>query len=157
MPSLLAIGAYLTVLALAYVSALVPLVNAEVLVLSYGALAGAGPAGALVVAAIVAAGQMAGKCTLYAIGRGAAKVPSERHRRAIERWGDRFSRSPRAVLVLVFASAVSGFPPFYAVSLLAGTFRVNLAAFVLVGLVGRFLRFGTLVLFPGWLGIGPGR
>jgi membrane protein YqaA with SNARE-associated domain len=157
MPSLLAIGGYATAFALAYVSALVPLVNAEVLVLSYGALAGSSPAGALVVAAIVATGQMSGKCTLYAIGRGAARVPSERHRRAIERWGDRFSRSPRAVFLFIFASAASGFPPFYAVSLLAGTFRVNLAAFFLVGLAGRFIRFGVLVLSPGWLGIGAGR
>jgi membrane protein YqaA with SNARE-associated domain len=49
---------------------------------------------------------------------------------------------------------VSGFPPFYVVSLLAGTFRVNLAAFFLVGLAGRFIRFAVLALFPGWLGIG---
>jgi len=154
MPSLLAIGAYATTFALAYVSALVPLVNAEVLVLSYTALAGPGPAGALVVAAIVATGQMMGKCTLYAVGRGAAKVPSERHRRAIERWGDWFSRSPRVVLLFVFASATSGFPPFYAVSLLSGTFRVNLAAFFLVGLAGRLIRFSLLALSPGWLGIG---
>jgi membrane protein YqaA with SNARE-associated domain len=154
MPSLLAFGAYATVFALAYVSALVPLVNAEVLVLTYVALAGPGPAGALTIAAIAAVGQMLGKCTLYAAGRGAAKIPLARQQRAIERWGERFSRTPRAVLLFVLGSAFSGFPPFYAVSVLAGTFRVNLVAFFLAGLVGRFLRFGVLALFPGWLGIG---
>jgi membrane protein YqaA with SNARE-associated domain len=154
MPSLLAIGAYATAFALAYVSALVPLVNSEVLVLTYVALAGPGSGGALIVAGVVAAGQMMGKCTLYGMGRGAAKIPSERQRRAIERWGERFSRSPHAVMLFVFTSAASGFPPFYAVSVLSGTFRVNLVAFFLVGFAGRFIRFSILALFPGWLGIG---
>jgi membrane protein YqaA with SNARE-associated domain len=154
MPSLLAFGAYATAFGLAYVSALVPLVNAEVLVLTYAALAGPGRTGALIVAAVVAAGQMVGKCTLWAMGRGAAKIPRARQQRAIDRWGERFSRTPRAVMLFVFTSAFSGFPPFYAVSVLAGTFRVNLVAFFVVGLVGRFLRFAVLALFPGWLGIG---
>lgn len=110
MPTLLAFGAYASAFGLGYLSALVPLVNSEVLVLTYAALAGPGHLGPLVVAAVVAAGQMLGKCTLYMMGRGAAKIPSARHQRAIERWGDRFSRSPRAVMLFVFFSAASGFP-----------------------------------------------
>ncbi len=157
MPSLSAFGAYLAPFGLAYVSALLPLVNAEVLVVTYAALAGDGQSGAFIVAAVVAAGQMVGKCTLWGMGRSAAKIPWARQRRAIERWGDRFSRSPRAVMLFVFASAVAGFPPFYAVSVLAGTLRVNLAAFFVVGLAGRFIRFSILALSPGWLGIARAR
>ena len=153
MSSLLALGAYASLFGLAYASALVPLVNAEALVIGYAALAGPGWSQALVVAAVVATGQMLGKCTLYFVGRGAGKLPSERQRKALERWGDRFSQSRRTVMTLIFASASSGFPPFYAISLLAGTFRVNLLGFFVVGLAGRFLRFGILALFPGWLGL----
>jgi membrane protein YqaA with SNARE-associated domain len=151
-PSFLVVGGYASAFALAFVSALVPIVNAEALVLGYAAIAGPGQGQALIVAAIVATGQMLGKCTLYFVGRGAAKVPSARQQKAIDRWGDRFSRSPSAVMGLVFVSASSGFPPFYAISLLAGTFRVNIVGFFVVGLIGRFIRFGILALFPGWLG-----
>ncbi len=147
------LGAYASACGLAYVSALVPLVNAEALVLLYAAVAGGGERQVLGVAFAVALGQMIGKVTLFWAGRGAAKVPSERQRKALERWGDRFSRSPASVMFLVFVSAFIGFPPFYAISLLAGAFRVNLPAFFAVGLAGRFLRFGTLALFPGWLGL----
>jgi membrane protein YqaA with SNARE-associated domain len=151
--TLLALGAYASVFGLAYASALVPLVNAEALVIGYAALAGPGYAQALIVAAVVAAGQMLGKCTLYFVGRGAGKIPSQRQQKIIDRWGERFQRSPHAVMLFVFVSAFSGFPPFYAISVLSGAFRVNLVAFFVVGLAGRFLRFGILALFPGWLGL----
>ena len=151
MSLLLELGTYASLCALAYVSALVPIVNAELLVVGAAALAGHWQGHALAVAGVVAFGQMVGKATLYWAGRGAAKIPSDRHRKAIARWGDRFSRSALAVQGLVFVSAVVGFPPFYAISLLAGTFLVNLPAFFLVGLAGRFVRFGILALAPGWL------
>jgi membrane protein YqaA with SNARE-associated domain len=152
MSAILELGAYASLCALAYVSALVPIVNAELLVVGSSAVAGKGWTQALTVAVVVAVGQMVGKVTLYLMGRGASKIPSERQRKAIDRWGHRFSQSPRMVMLLVFASAASGFPPFYAISVLAGTFRVNLAAFFVVGLAGRILRFGILALAPGWLG-----
>jgi membrane protein YqaA with SNARE-associated domain len=154
MTSLFAAGQFLVAFALAVVSALVPFVNSEVLVLTYAALAGGGRRGALMVAGLFAVGQMVGKCALYWSGRGAARIPSEKRRRTIERWRERFQRSPRTVVLFVFVSALSGFPPFYAVSVLAGAFRTNLPAFFVAGFVGRFIRFSILALAPGWLGIG---
>jgi membrane protein YqaA with SNARE-associated domain len=48
----------------------------------------------------------------------------------------------------MFASAFSGWPPFYLVSLAAGTLRQPFAPFFAAGFAGRFLRFGLLVLLP---------
>jgi membrane protein YqaA with SNARE-associated domain len=154
MPSLVALGAYASLFGLAFVSAIVPVVSSEILVVGSAAVAGPGWGPAMIVAAIVAVGQMVGKVVLYFGGLGAAKIPSARQKQAIERWSDRFNRSPRFLWLFIFASASSGFPPFYAISILCGTFRVNLAGFFVVGTVGRFLRFALLALAPGavaWL------
>lgn len=151
MAVILSLGAYASLFGLAFVSALVPLVNSELLVVGSAAVAGGGWPRALTVAAVVALGQMVGKCVLYGMGRSARKIPSARQQKVIDRWSARFSRSPRLVLVFLFGSAASGFPPFYAISVLSGTFRVNLAAFFVVGFAGRFLRFALLALAPGWV------
>ena len=45
---------------------------------------------------------------------------------------------------LVFASAVLGLPPFYAISLASGALGMGLRRFLAAGLAGRGLRFGVL-------------
>jgi membrane protein YqaA with SNARE-associated domain len=50
----------------------------------------------------------------------------------------------------VAVSSVVGFPPLYAVSLVAGTLRLPLAAFTAIIIVGRAIRFGAIYLVP-WL------
>ncbi len=145
---LLDFGIYGTCLVLAVVSAIFPFVNAEVVLLGYVVAAKAGWREALVFAAIMAVGQMVGKAGMYWFGRGAAHVPSERTRRSIERWEVRLRRSPRTVMLFVLLSASTGFPPFYVLSILVGTLRINFWAFFGVGLVGRLARFGLIAMFP---------
>jgi membrane protein YqaA with SNARE-associated domain len=48
----------------------------------------------------------------------------------------------------VFVSASTGFPPFYGVSILAGTLRIPFPIFFFPGTVGRLIRFALMVLFP---------
>ena len=50
--------------------------------------------------------------------------------------------------LFVFLSASVGMPPFYIVSILAGVVKLNFFRFFSAGLVGRFIRFGILALFP---------
>jgi membrane protein YqaA with SNARE-associated domain len=139
-------GAYLTLAAIAFVSAVFPLVNAELAVVG---LAATLPQPNLLLLVMVAtAGQMAGKCTMYWVGRRGSALASARYTHAIERWGDRFRGSRATAGVLVFLSSASGLPPFYLISTLAGAFRTSFAAFILAGTAGRFLRFTALAFAP---------
>jgi membrane protein YqaA with SNARE-associated domain len=144
-------GIYGTCLALAVLSAVFPFINAEVVLLGYVLAAKSDWREALLFAAIVAVGQMAGKAIMYWLGRSAARVPSERTRRSLERWEGRLRRSPRSVFLFVFLSASTGFPPFYVLSVLVGTLRINFKAFFVIGLLGRLLRFSLIAMFPAGL------
>ena len=48
----------------------------------------------------------------------------------------------------MFASAAAGFPPFFMVTVAAGAARMNLAAFVVLGFLGRLVRFAVIVALP---------
>ncbi len=142
-------GPYLWCFALSVVSALVPWVNGEVVLLSLTALARAPWAiAALVLAA--SAGQMAGKCVLYWAGRGAIPLKSDRAKKTISAWKGRFEQSTSRMLSLVFVSSVLGIPPFFVITLLAGIFRVPFGPFFTVGACGRLVRFGAIAFAP-WL------
>lgn len=52
---------------------------------------------------------------------------------------------------MIFVSAFSGFPPFFAISVLAGAVSAPLRRFVVAGSLGRLLRFSAVVLFPDLL------
>lgn len=139
-------GAYLSLAVVSFVSAVFPLVNAELAVVG---LAAALPSpNILVLVTVATAAQMVGKCVMYWVGRTGLGLKGSRYARAVERWGHRFRGSRKSVGALVFLSSASGLPPFYAVSTLAGVFRTNFTAFLLAGAAGRFLRFGALGLFP---------
>jgi len=142
-----AVGIYLASFVIAIVSAVVPLVNAELYLIGVIAATGRGPE-ALVLAAIVAAGQMVGKSVIYQTARGATHLGQrspgfaaklERAKTMVERW----RRKP---LVLTFVSAWIGLPPFYLVSMVAGVLEIRFRAFVVLGLIGRTLRFATIAV-----------
>ena len=59
------------------------------------------------------------------------------------------SRQANALTVLA-ASSVNGVPPFYAASFMAGTLRLPVVAFLVIGTAGRALRFTAVLLFPQW-------
>ena len=43
---------------------------------------------------------------------------------------------------------MTGVPPFYAVSFMAGALRLSAAAFLAIGTTGRVIRFTAVFLFP---------
>lgn len=133
--------------ALTVVSAIVPWINAEVIVLSLPALAPSKSALAVLVL-VATAGQMTGKLAVYWAGRGSAHLPSPRVALALERWRPRFAASRRSALGFVVLSSAVGIPPFFVTTLLAGALRMDLATFIAGGTCGRLMRFSVLVIVP---------
>jgi membrane protein YqaA with SNARE-associated domain len=149
-------GLPLATFAYCVVAGLVPVVNAEIFLVAVAAMASRATLPWIVVMA--ALGQMVAKVALYLAGRGVVRLPVRRAAASLEAVRARVERwRSRDLLVLV--SAVTGVPPFYAMSLLAGSLRFPLARFVALGLAGRLLRFAAIVELPAvgrWIvGSGP--
>jgi membrane protein YqaA with SNARE-associated domain len=128
-------------------SALVPWVNAEILLLAALPAAmthGAGPG--LVVALTL--GQMVGKSVVYWLSREAIGRTGGRVTARTERWRTRFVQHPRSAVAIVGASALLGVPPFYIVSIVAGTLRMSFAVFLTVGGLGRLAHFTLIASVP---------
>ena len=116
---------------LAVASAVMPWLNAEVIVLSLPAVAPSRTALALLVV-IATVGQMTGKGLVYWAGRKGNKVLPGRAGMALEKMKDRLAARPSKATALVLVSSLVGLPPFFLVTFVAG------------GLV----RFGALVMVP---------
>jgi membrane protein YqaA with SNARE-associated domain len=126
----------------AAVSGVIPLVNAELLVV---AAAAAGPPGTVLILALTTTlGQMVTKTGLYGVARWLPGRLPTKAREAVDRVSKRLAERQGAAGSTVFASAVLGIPPFYGVSLACGALRVRLRTFIIPGTVGRFVRFTAL-------------
>jgi len=144
----------LAVLAVSFVSALFPLVNAEAFLAWVAAQNGA----PLVAAAAVAAvGQVAGKLIWYFAGLRTVesewmrkKLAKSRREQTLARWQARTHDRPWAAGTLVFAAAFVGLPPYLAVAAVAGLLGVGLRLFLVTGLIGRFLRFWLVLELASW-------
>lgn len=128
------------------ISGVIPIVNAELVVV---AAAAALPAvGIPLVAAVSTAGQMSAKTSLFALARWAPARLPRKAQQALDKGAQRIERRSGTASSLVFASAATGLPPFYGVSLATGALGMRLSSFVLAGSLGRFVRFGVLA----WIG-----
>jgi membrane protein YqaA with SNARE-associated domain len=142
------LGVYLATFAIAVVSGVVPVVNAELYLIGV-VLAVGGIPEALALALLVALGQMIAKAVIYRASRGAAQFGERRTQKLaakLERARALAERHRRKPLGVTFVSASLGLPPFYVVSILAGILEVRFRAFFAVGLAGRSLRFGTIAV-----------
>jgi membrane protein YqaA with SNARE-associated domain len=129
----------------ALASGLIPFVfNTELYLLSVAVLTDASP---VAIVGLMTAGQMLGKTAVYFAGRGSLNLEWVR-RQATAKAAAAFARRPGNALGVLAVSSVTGVPPFYAVSLLAGTLRVPVVAFVTIGTAGRVIRFAAVFLFP---------
>jgi membrane protein YqaA with SNARE-associated domain len=127
-------------------SGLVPFVfNTELYILGVAVLTDASPAAII---ALMTAGQMLGKFAVYEAGRGSLNVKWIQ-RRAASKAAAAFARRPANGFVTLALSSVTGVPPFYAVSFMAGALRLPAAAFLAIGTTGRVIRFTAVFLFPG--------
>ena len=149
-------GDLLGVLAVGIASALLPFVNIEAYLGVRGTLPGLDGVWAL--GLVAAFGQMIGKTVWYYLGANALawgwvrkKVETPKAQARLEIWRARTHDRPFAAGVLTFVSASTGFPPFAILAVLAGQLRMNLAVFLVLGLLGRWLRFAAVLGGAEWL------
>lgn len=149
-------GWLLGTLGVAFLSALIPVVNIEAYLV--GVTMTRHPE-TLTLAAAAAVGQMAGKMLFWLVGAGLLSVRRiARKGEASGRWAARMERlqewceshwwGPSALTLI---SGVVGIPPFAVWSVLAGSIRMPWWLFLLVGLIGRYARFLAIIAAPGLL------
>ena len=138
-------GWYLGTLLFGFVSGLVPVLNCELYLLWLGTTAPRGDLPLLMLA--VNAGQTAAKSLLYWGGRGLVRLPpSIASSRAFAPC--RMLASGCKGAALVFASAVTGVPPFYPLSVACGALRFGFVSFLVFGTLGRAVRYTAVLLLP---------
>jgi len=146
--SLLAVAWWLlSCYGLTVASAVLPWLNAEVIVLSFAAIASS-PLDLAILALTATAGQVTGKGLMYWTGRRAAAIDAPGIAALIDRWRTRVERHAMHPFVWVFVSAVVGVPPLYAITILAGAARLSFGRFLVVTWAGRLIHFGVLVWLP---------
>ena len=132
---------------IAIVSALLPWVNAELMLLAV-AVPLTSAVDLLILVLAVTAGQVSGKGALYWIARRIPHAPSGRFGRAVERWRAACDKRPGSAQTVMLVSATIGLPPFYATTVAAGALRINFGRFLATAVVGRLLHFGGIALAP---------
>jgi membrane protein YqaA with SNARE-associated domain len=137
---------WLTTLLIAGLGSVVPFAPIEPFLLGLGLIAP--PAMRVPLALVATAAHMAGKALLYLGSNKATHHLSTKRQQAIERARIRLSRHRSYQYLTVFTCAVSGLPPFYAITVAAAIVKLPLAPFIVVGTVGRACRFVALVLAP---------
>ena len=132
---------------LGVISAVLPWVNAEIIVLSLPAVAPS-KAALMVLVVIATAGQMTGKCFVYWAGRKGNGILPAKATTLLDKMKARFSSSPSKAAGLVLVSSLVGLPPFFLITFVAGALRMNFLVFLTAGTTGRLVRFGLLVTLP---------
>ena len=130
----------------AVVSAFIPLVNAELIILSAVTLGPSQLAAPCVL--LVTAGQMMGKAVIFMAGKGAIRIPWLVSAEKIRKASLRMDENGGTGSLILFASASAGLPPFYLTSLACGMLRMSFPRFAVVGFAGRLIRFSAIALFP---------
>ena len=139
----------LLALGVGVLSAVVPVVNAELAAVAVGSL----PTLAAVLSALaLALGQTAGKLVLFEGGRrGSARWE---RLRGMPRWVEQSKAAlaaRRTSVPLVLASSGIGLPPLAVVSVVAGAAGMGRVEFAALCFIGRAVRFVGLALSLSWL------
>ena len=137
------------------ISAIIPIFNMEAYIsVVYASTDHRVP---LLIAFIGSLGQNIGKLVWYYVSRGALRHPLAQaaagHPQAAgaASSGGAATSQGRPVMsgLLTFVSAAIGFPPFFAMAMVAGTLRMNVVVFFVAGLLGRTLFFWAWLLGVG--------
>lgn len=140
----------LTTIAISTVGSVLPFSPIEPFLLALPAVA---PRGSLVPLALLATVcHMGGKLGLYYASRGAARAIPRRYESHVEKTRQRLLAAPWVRFATILASGVVGLPPFYVVTMLCGALRVSVAEFLVLGTIGRALRFVALATVPSLFG-----
>jgi len=145
LPSLGMAALYAVTFLLALASGLVPFViNTELYLLGVATLTSASP---VLMVALATTGQMLGKWVVYGVGRGSLNIEWVR-RVGASKAVRTFAGRPATTTSILAFSAVTGIPPFYGVSFLAGVVRMPAPLFLMIGTVGRVVRFSAVFMTP---------
>jgi membrane protein YqaA with SNARE-associated domain len=136
------------------VSAVIPIFNMEAYISVVYASTDQYPA--LALAFVGSLGQNLGKLVWYFASRGALDIPwlkrqlgTPKRQAQFERWREYVQGRPLMSGLLTFVSAAIGFPPFFAMAMVAGTLRMNVVVFFIAGLLGRTFFFWAWLLGVG--------
>ena len=106
----------------------------------------------LPIVALTTAATMGAKTLVYLASRGAQPTLPPRHRAALDRTRSLLERRRPVQLLVVLLSALAGLPPFYLVTVCCGVLRLSLRDYLVVGTLGRGLRFTAIALLPQLVG-----
>lgn len=144
--SLLAsLGLYGATFAVAFIAGMFPLVSVELFLVGATAL-GADVHALPVLIAIAAVGHQIAKTITYYAGAGVFELPRGRMRDRIDAAKARIDRWNKRPRLIMFVSAATGLPPLWALGFVAQPLmKMDIATFTAITLVGRLLRYITLV------------
>jgi membrane protein YqaA with SNARE-associated domain len=140
------LGVFVVSLVVGVVSGLVPIINSEVYLIFVSSVTSQ-PA-LLPVALLSAFGQMVSKTILFYAGRGLLSIDFGKYKNKIDAAQRKLVESKNKTDLVVFFSATIGLPPFYVISIAAGTLKMRVSRFVVAGFVGRSIRFASIIYFP---------
>jgi membrane protein YqaA with SNARE-associated domain len=130
-------------------SAMIPLLNTELYLVGVAAVTADSLRVPLVIAATL--GTLVGKGTMYVAADRLMTRASPTAQGRVERVMAWLRGHRAATWPVVALSAVTGLPPFYAVTVACGLLRIGLLPFIVVSGVGRAIRFGALIFAPSLL------
>jgi membrane protein YqaA with SNARE-associated domain len=144
-----AVGIYLASFVVAMISGVFPLVNAEIYLVGIVIASRVSWPSVILLAVIIACGQMVTHSLLFHAARGAANAGSKRREKLearIARARARVAKWGNKRLALLSTSATIGLPPFFLTCLAAGALEIPYRTFVAFGLTGRIVRFTAIAL-----------
>lgn len=139
------IGIYGATLIVAALSGVVPLINAEIYLVAV-ALAMKSVPLAIILGVIVALGQMVAKIGIYQASKGLTTKSSPKIQAKLDKAHAVMAKWKDKPMLLIFVSAVVGLPPFFLVAIVAGMLRMNFKKFMILGFIGRTIRFVSIAL-----------
>jgi membrane protein YqaA with SNARE-associated domain len=94
---------------------------------------------------IASGSQMIAKIILYYTGRSLLDLPRGRYKNKVALLRTKIERWQSKPYLIYAVSSVLGLPPFYLTVLAAGAMRIRFDAFLVIGLLGRIVRFAAIV------------
>lgn len=140
-------GLPLATLVYCFLSGFIPIFNTEVYLVGIAAFTSW--ASLPLLAVMAGAGQMIAKAGIYLAGRGTLEIPLGKYEEKRQAWIERIEQREAGAGGLVLLSAFVGWPPFYAISAVAGAVAMNLPIFLGLGMAGRTARFGLILALGG--------
>jgi membrane protein YqaA with SNARE-associated domain len=136
----------LTLLGVSIASALIPLINLELILAGLATQLGVGESLAFALAA--GTGQTIGKVIWWFAAEKSMesrwvqrKLEKPKWREGYDRWSTRIHERPWYAAAIIFVSSAGGVPPLLVLAIVAGSMKMPLWAFVPTVWVGRVLRF----------------